>query len=148
AEHDDTPDVLRGGNKCDAAIAVKRLTIEAPQCRVAVPVREGHDFPFRMRQSSAHQLGCSATPHCHLCRSSTRYISGRDASGVAPHPSARVQLRSTSQYAPAARSAAHNFLASACVSAPTLTRAAPMLPMNPRMTTCGSRSPMIDTYFG
>jgi len=37
-----------------------------------------------------------------------------------------IQLRITSQYVRAARNAAHNFVASAWVSAPIRTRAAPM----------------------
>lgn len=59
----------------------------------------------------------------------------------------RIQLRSTSQYVPAARRAAHSFVAPARVSSPTRTRAAPIMPMIPRMTTFGSRSATIAAYF-
>jgi len=60
--------------------------------------------------------------------------------------SSTIQLRNTSQYVPAARNAAHNLAASAWVSAPIRTRAAPMSPKIPRMTTCGSRSATIVAY--
>jgi hypothetical protein len=59
-----------------------------------------------------------------------------------------VQLRCTVQLAPAARSSAHNFSAPARVSAPTWTRAQPMLPRaSPWCKTRGSRPPRMGAYF-
>ena len=59
-----------------------------------------------------------------------------------------AQLRCTVQLAPPARSSAHNFSALARVSAPTWTRAQPMLPRaSPWCKTRGSRPPRMGAYF-
>jgi hypothetical protein len=59
-----------------------------------------------------------------------------------------VQLRCTVQLAPAARSSAHNLSAPLRLSAPTWTRAQPMLPRaSPWCKTRGSRPPRMRAYF-
>jgi len=83
---------------------------------------------------------------CDLKCKSEGAIPGRIAISRQAKTAPPDQLRSTSQNQPAARRLAHSLLASARVSASTRTRAAPMSPMTPRMTRCGSRSARIGAY--
>jgi hypothetical protein len=96
--------------------------------------------------AKAGNPGTRTAAICREGRTLRARVTPRVASDQAGRPVARIQLRNTSQYVPAARNAAHNFAASTRVSAPIRTRAAPVLPKIPRMTTCGSRSPTIAAY--